>query len=692
MKFLPQCQKSDFPSAKLILTTDISYAKEMYDINENWFLNKNAAEQGYIICGNAEREIVICAKTQTGLAYGITTFIQLPALEGDFEIRDYPEFRYRANKWVLWAETEIWSYDFGDGIDAYRDRIMRKLDLCLKYKINMVYFDAWGPDTERAPHYKRLMREFNLAARERGISLIFGAYTMGYGLSAHPFGKNFGKVHKTRRSYPDGEIYKCLGTMTRDGDGDPYVISREFGGCLSNEVLMEEKLEELEKFVREIEPGALYLHNMDSLFIHETLWLARCDNCRRRWPNDDIYAKDGMSGAFAEFFDCLNGRLQTVKTENYDAESDLIIFNVSPGYLENFVSDEEVCVAAKFWANVRKYAKVRNNVYPIFRELYYNRESDNLRISDTIANYGFDFGIIAFCGGDGFFSDDLFPTTSLLHKMMRGADVMISCSGNAFAEPLQIFNAEYMWNSSDSGFYNLSDVPVGYAEFIPYFEKMRDGKLHADEIFREGGMLDIICGKLYGTDAQVMSEFFKLRGENGECPAPYPCNKELLTNGSAGIFEFRWDNEWDEGKREAYAKKLVQIKKVSQQGHKILSEATCSDAVEYRRLLGINIEVIDILCDYMSIYCELDKYFKTKNVSVTNLSENVASLKLRVLNAKKKHKEYRFQFVDVLQGALARRTEIFESIEYDLTLMEKSIKSGERIPSDREERSAGAWW
>ncbi len=692
--FLPECHSADKETAKLILTTDLALAKEYAEIDEDFFLTKNADGQGYILCGN-EKGVLIYAKTQTGLAYGVTTLIQLPCLKGDFLIKDCPDFKYRANKWLLWAETEIWSYDFGDGIDAYRERIMRKLDLCLKYKINMVFFDAWGADTERAPYYKGLMRECCRAARERGIHLIFAAYTMGYGLSGHPFGKHFGKVHMTRRSYPDGEIYECLGTMKKSrrvNNGEPFVIAREFGGCLSNGELMELKLEELCNFVREVEPGALYLHNMDSHLIHQNLWLARCEKCRERWPNDDILAKDGMAGAFAEFFDTLNARLQSVRTDCYDAARDLLIFNVSPGYLEYHVSDAETLASATFWEKVCEYRKVSENVYPLFRELYYNIDTNDLR-TQTMASHVKKFGTIAFCGGDGFYSDDLFPTTSLMHKMMLGSDVMITCSGNAFAEPLQLFNAEYMWNSTDSGFYNLCDYPTEYEPFVELYHKARLGQFRPAELFAEGGFVDVACRKLYGDDARAMYEFFKLRGENGECPVPHPCSCELFTRGSDGIFSFRWDNEWDESKRDEFAKKIAQIKKVSHEGYRLLGDACGTDALEYRRMLGYNLTVIDLLCEYMSLYVELDDGFKGKKAFDKDaLKARIGACKEKVFNAKKEHAELGFDFVDLLDGALARRLEILENMDYDFTLMKKSLDSGERIPADRKVRDGGVWW
>ena len=176
LKFLPVLEKVELEKADLIVTTDKAIADKMCIIDEDWFKNPNAEEQGYIIKGLKNGSILLFAHSHMGIMYAISTLIQIPAVESEFEIKDYPDFRYRGNKWLIWNETEVWSYDFGDGIEEYKKRIIRKLDMCLKYKVNMVVFDGWGADLERTVHYKELMRYFNKEARKRGIHLIFGAY------------------------------------------------------------------------------------------------------------------------------------------------------------------------------------------------------------------------------------------------------------------------------------------------------------------------------------------------------------------------------------------------------------------------------------------------------------------------------------------------------------------------------------
>ena len=392
-------------------------------------------------------------------------------------------------------------------------------------------------------------------------------------------------------------------------------------------------------------------------------------------------------------FDRLNGALQSVRTECYDASKDLIIFNIAPGYTEYHVNDEEFNKALYFWTKVQEYSKVRQNVYPLFREQYYNKNKSTYRFADYLENVSaLRFGVIAFCGGDGFYSDDLFPTTSLLHKLMIGSEVMITCCGHAFTEPLQLFNAEYMWNSSDSAFYNLNDHPTDFEGFNKFYENARTGGFRPSEIFAKGGMIDDICQKLYGDDAEVMSEFFRLRGENGECPAPHPCHNELGTRGSNGVFDFRWDTEWDSEKRVAFTKKLCQILEVSKKGAEIIAYASSDDIKQYHRMLSLNLPILQYLYDYVLLYGDMEEYFASKTGDVYELTERIKSLSAAVVKENKAFEQGGFVFADVLSGALARRSEILKNMEYDLSLMAKSLIEGARIPTDRIERSGGAWW
>ena len=688
LKFLPALKETKLEEAELIITTKKEVAETICNIDEEWFKNLNADEQGYIIKGLQDGRILIYAHSNTGLMYAITTLIQIPAIKNEFEIKDYPDFRYRGNKWLIWCEIEVWSYDYGDGIEEYKKRIIRKLDLCLKYKVNMILFDGWGPDPDRAPYYKELMQYFNREARKRGIHLIFSAYTTGYGLSAHRYGKHFGKVYKNKKNYPYGEEYECIGTT--------YVPGRRFGTCLSNDKMMDDKIAELRAFIKEVQPGALYLHNIDAHLIEEKMWTIRCDECRKKWPNDDIFAKDGMAGAFAYFFDRLNGGLKDIVVDDYDSSRDLLIFNVAPGYMSYDAEDAEIETASEFWKKVLEYSTVKENVFPTFREMFCNKGDERLRITDVVGEKLREekFAVINFSGGDGFYTDKLFFAASVLNNLLSGAQALITCSGNSFQEPLQLFNAEYMWNCANSSFYNLKDAPTGYDEFMEFYKDCRHTRFRPDEIFADGGMLDIICEKLYGKNAGAMAELFKLRGTNGECPVPYACNKETRTHGNSPVLFFRWDNEIDEEKLGNVTDRFNQINLMNKKALSLLDSVAENDEDinSFREMLSLNAVLVSYWCEYLDLYRAADDFIKKNVGNKTELIEKATEGILKARAEKKLHEERDFDTVDIMEGVLSRRVELLTTMEYNFGLIKKSLETGKRIPDDREAVKEGVWW
>ena len=657
---------------------DLVLTQEVPADDRDVFQQKNAPEQGYVLKRQANGPVTVAAMTGLGAAYGLMTLLQiLDQPVGDITVADWPDFRYRGNKWLIFTETELWSYDYGEGVEVYYQRILRKLDMCLRFKINMVYFDGFGPDYNRTPHYKDLMQKLNAEARKRGIHLIYGAYTMGYGLSGHAFGKLYGKVYRNTRN---GQLYDCMGTYIKDPDrngGVPYIISRSYGTCISNEELMDAKLEELCAFIRQVQPGGLYLHNMDSHLIHPVLWNARCDECRRRWPNDDLFAADGMAGAFAEFFDRL-------------------IFNVSPGYMWYIMDDAELETTRQFWYAVQKYSKVKKNVIPLFRELFFNHDDDRMRLQDVVAekwDFTQDFGIVNFCGGDGFYSDKLFFPSAVFNYMFRGANALISCCGNAFQEPMQIFNAEYMWNSENSGFYNLSPRPENDESFMKLFFESQKTQFRPEAIYGEGGMLDIICEKLYGSHGGAMAKIFKLTGKHNECVVPYACSKETLTGGLDVLIRYRWDNPLPEEEIAALTESFWEMVRLNRQAIAILqAEADLKeDLVKFGQMVELNTPLVSVWHRYLQLYSAIEAHLQQGGDGGI-LCQQIDTLLEEVAALLRDHHSRNFRFADDMQGALARREEILTVQQYNLGLMKKSLLTGQRIPEDRQIQQKGEWW
>ena len=181
-----------------------------------------AVQQGYAIRSAANLPVVLYACSSVGLLYAVATLLQLVRADDgnllldNVEVKDWPEFEYRGNNWLLANELYGWSYDRGDGLKAYEQRIVRKLDLCVLYKINLVGFDGFGWNPERFPGYGALMRRLARAARLRGIKLEFGGYGSGYGMQ----GAYDGKIFRNRTRYPDGPVYTCCGMRRHHAHGN----------------------------------------------------------------------------------------------------------------------------------------------------------------------------------------------------------------------------------------------------------------------------------------------------------------------------------------------------------------------------------------------------------------------------------------------------------------------------------------
>ena len=691
--FVGEFEYAELSDAKLVITTDVSVAESIAKVDYAWFDNKNAAEQGYIIKGFKDGRILLFAKSVTGILYALSTLSQLENISPEFEIKDYPDFRFRANKWLIWAEAGVWSFDLGDGLEAMYERVVRRLDMCLQFKVNLLDFDAWGFDTQRFDGYAEFMSAVNREARKRSIRLCSNGYTMSYGLSAHQFGKHMSKVYKNRVSYPDGDVYDCLGTyihIADRNDGKPYTVAREFGTCISNDALMELKLEEIREYIRKVQPGALYLHNMDSFLVSSGFWDARCENCRKRWPNDDLFAPDGMAGAFAEFFDKLNGGLKDIKVGDYNS-SDMVIFNVSPGYMWYFIADEEVEKATKFWEAVLKYSKVRENVYPLVRELYYNLDDGKKRIPDIIAPaLGSGFGVVNFFGSDGFHNDKLFFVSSIFNSFFKGADAVISCSGHYFQEPLQVFNAEYMWNCENSAFYMPDSIPDNYEDFMELHSQAQKTAFRPEEIYKKGGMLDIICQKLYGDDGEAAAEMFRLCGKNYECPVPYACNKEMQTAGHDVLLPYRWENILTKDETDEYVSSFKEMTALTKEACNILKDCKNEELKVYHKMLTLNLPIVSMWHSYLEIYQSLSAAFENG----TPKEDFVDRIQSLLDMAEEKHREHiamNFDTSDVMKGALAKREEMFVLMKTNLRLMMESVKTGKRLTIDKLQTKKEIW-
>ena len=246
--------------------------------------------QGYVLRVQDDKALWVIGGTASGVLNGAMSALQLiertragASIQGIY-IRDYPDFEYRAaSDWLLNIEINGWTWDRGQGVEAFARTMERKLDRAARYKINMALVDGFGFAVAKRPaFYAPLWLRLNQYARARGIHLIHGGYGASYGMAYEPVvmyetGAGFkGTVFENRRGYPDGEVYRCMGFPKSRRGYDPATL----GSCRSNDALNHLKAAELREYVAALEPGALYIHHEDFGGYEGTqqAWLERCES------------------------------------------------------------------------------------------------------------------------------------------------------------------------------------------------------------------------------------------------------------------------------------------------------------------------------------------------------------------------------------------------------------------------------
>ena len=440
-------------------------------------------------------------------------------------VRDYPDFEFRAaSDWLLNGEVNRWSLDRGQGIEAYRALVKRKLDRALRYKINMVLIDGFGWGlTQRFPGYAGLMRDLNRYARARGIHLLYGGYGASYGIAyqtgpIYEEGAYLGEVFRNRESYPDGPAYQCMG-FTRGKKG---VDASLLGSCRANEELNRLKAAELRAFVEAVEPGALYIHHEDFGSFRETekMWQKRCARCRSRWPNDALAAADGGAGGLANGYGALMRAVNGVRHPDtgYDAARDCQIILISPVYHPDSADPDDWSRALELWREIGRQLPRAGNVQAGFREVFplrYGAEKWTEKF--TLAMRGAAGGLgqfLYFAGGsDDWVSD--YPLTGVpaMNALFRGARTIYNGTGDFYREPMEIVAAEYAWNTRSTGFFT---DPLSNAEAIEVWRRYIFGAHQPDAVFGPGRLYDRVCDLLYGPRAgPIMAAYYQ---ESAELP------------------------------------------------------------------------------------------------------------------------------------------------------------------------------
>ncbi len=537
---------------------------------------------------------------------------------------------------------------------------------------------------------------------------------MSYGQAA--FGNTFhGKSFLNRKSYPDGEVYECIGTYDAydidfDTETTDYshrldnVYAREHGTCLSNEALTALKLEEMKDYITKTHCGGLYFHNMDAHEIHPELWKARCEMCRKKWPNDDLFAKDGCAGAFAEYFNTIAGELSKIKDGDYDASKDLKIMVVSPGYLYPVVTnDEDFNTGVDFWKAVSEY--LESDVIAIgFRENFFYHDKDIRRAEKIIEkDFKHDTMIINFSGGDGYYDDKIFTPTASFNYIMKGFDGMLCANGNGFQEPVQLFNAEYLWNSESSAYFNIEDKPKNQTEFLMLYRSAIKSRFRPEEIYGYKGFIDVICEKIYGEKAgESMAKLYKLCGKNGEPPILCASSVDIYTNFSKLIFPMRWDNaDITSDKITEMTERFLECSKISAKAEEIMSltsevpadaYATQTDMEWLCDCAQMGKKLTALFYEYMLIYTELDSAFAKGEAFRTGLIDDINALKVKINSYNEWIDGSDRKPIDKLGGGLVRRKNMGDMLDYWTSLMISSIKTNKRIPDDTKPLPVKRWW
>jgi len=456
----------------------------------------------------------LAALAPEGLLRGVATLLQTTRRESGqvvipcAVIRDWPTFRYRcAADWLVNVECNRWALDRGDGPEAFLARVKRKLEFCFAHKINMVWFDGFGWDTERFAGYAELMRECNRYARRLGIRLVFAGYGGGYG-TAYQGGEiyrcgYFGEVFRNRTTYPDGDDYPCRGW--------PESESRLYGTCLSNPDLRRLKLEEMKRFVVEVQPGFMYVHDIDAATWPDTekTWLERCPECRRRWRSDTLSDPEGQAGACASWFAEVRRELSALPgCGDYMPARDLVTVFTSPLYThfhEPGAPDNVWELEMRYYETLSRQIGPARGIEFGFREQFYapggRKKIGLLRDRLDAVGNGHGIHVIAFGGGDNYRSDDLTSITGALAHFYDGAESVCISNGGLHTEPVQVLNAEFLWNGSANGY---REEPADEAEAVRRFEAICRGTHRPPELFASGGFFDRLCARLWGTEAGTL--------------------------------------------------------------------------------------------------------------------------------------------------------------------------------------------
>lgn len=600
---------SSKPATTIVLLTRaaIELARASLTLTADETAALGRSDQAYIIRmqPGARAKVWIVGASPLGVYYGATALVQLMAVDGgklvlpNIEVRDYPDIAGRmCADWVLTWDWEVNGYDWGDGLDAFIARCKSKIDMCSRYKVNLVRFlggrVAPGPAYMK-DRYARLLRfapELNRYARRKGVALQY--FTTSFGIDHYSWGLPYPEPWVlNRESYPDGKVYSCVGG--------------EVGGCLSNDALIEIIIKRQKQLVQDIEPSSIYLHNIDIAMYKDlaSAWKKRCPRCRERFPDDEPYAARGYAAAVANLYNRITAALRSVKSPagGYDASRDLAIVFASPGYSYWSETDAEWESDLKYFSQIARQVKDKRNVQLTFREQYNRLDGRGLRTKEmarSLEQAGWPNAMFMFAvqGADFLDSPNMFTSSPVLTDTFGGCGTLYNFNGHAFSELQVLANVNYAWNHHAAGWVD----PGRYSGGLLREESTRysTGRRHSEFLY--GRFMDAACAALYGDKAApLMADLFRLER-----------NKGPIVPLVAWI-DYQWKNaayDWL-----GQAERNQQAKKLADRAAAVCDVPAKADLVRLSRCLEVSSRVC-LLCD--AVYRQ-----KLDKTQITNLADKL---------------------------------------------------------------------
>ena len=482
-------------------------------------------EQAFALTVEPKR-IRILANTAIGALYALSTLRQLKQAPGVFslcDITDWPDTEIRiARRPLLCAEARGAALDWGDGITGFIKRWKEEIDFALRFRYNG--FFAWGFSgfTEPFPEFQHAFKVINAYARARGVKLCFG----GLGISKNETGTVRILADADRHSVGLGAAVKQTWPCSRvDPRQKPDVYC---GTCRSSAAIRAQKIKDLAAFVQAVEPSLLYIHHEDLNTIEETqqqFWDCRCDNCRRKWPDDRVEALHGGAGAIADTMNAYSEALASVPVSStgYNAMRDCVILYTSPGYGDWSESAEQWGRVQTLWCNVVRQLNHPEHFAISVREQFRDDGNASLRIEELsrrIHEIAPACGLHVFVAGgaDMYYNNAPFCHTGEIFSSCAGARVVFTFNGILFQRPLQMFNAETLWNMEPGEGRLVKTMPATRDECRQALRDCIQGPL-PPAYHEPDGWLAKACRFLYGAKAgEVIFRYQLLRSPSGCFP------------------------------------------------------------------------------------------------------------------------------------------------------------------------------